>query len=59
MDLGAHAVFIVAAYAISTAVVAGLVVWVIADHRAQVRTLAELEASGVRRRSEASRRAAQ
>ncbi|MGA2126175.1 MAG: heme exporter protein CcmD [Xanthobacteraceae bacterium] len=59
MDLGAHAAFIVAAYAISAAVVAALVVWVIADHRAQVRTLAELEASGVRRRSEASRQAAQ
>ena len=59
MDLGPHAAFIVAAYAISVAVVAGLVVWVIADHRAQVRTLADLEASGVRRRSEASRQAAQ
>jgi heme exporter protein D len=59
MALGPHAAFIVAAYAMSAAVVAALVVWVVVDHRAQMRTLADLEASGVRRRSDASRQAAQ
>jgi heme exporter protein D len=55
MDFGPHAVFIVAAYAVSAAVVAGLVVWVVADHRAQTRTLADLETRGVRRRADAAR----
>ncbi|HLN09799.1 MAG TPA: heme exporter protein CcmD [Xanthobacteraceae bacterium] len=59
MDLGPHAAFIVAAYAISAAVVAALVVWVIADHRVQMRILADLESRGVRRRSDAPRGAAQ
>ena len=46
MNLGAHATFIVIAYAMAAIVVAGLIAWVIADHRAQQRTLAELERSG-------------
>jgi heme exporter protein D len=52
MALGPHAAFIVAAYLITAAVVLGLIVWVIADRRAQLRALAELDARGVRRRSE-------
>jgi heme exporter protein D len=59
MDLGPHAAFIIAAYAVSAAVVVGLVIWVLADHQAQTRILADLETRGVRRRSEAPRRAAQ
>jgi heme exporter protein D len=55
MDLGPHAGFIVTAYTIATAVVAALVIWVIADHTAQKRTLAELEQRGVTRRSAQSR----
>lgn len=51
MNLGQHAAFIVAAYAVALAVVAALIAWVIADHRTQRRALAELEASGVTRRS--------
>jgi heme exporter protein D len=51
MSLGPHAVFIVAAYAISTAVVVALIVWVIADYRRQRATLRELEAGGIVRRS--------
>jgi heme exporter protein D len=50
-DLGNHAAFIVGSYAITVAVMLALVAWVIADHRAQTRRLAELEARGVRRRS--------
>jgi heme exporter protein D len=51
MDLGPHAGFIVAAYAIAAAVVAALVVWVIADHAALKRVLADLERRGITRRS--------
>ena len=51
MTLGPHAAFIVAAYAVALAVVIGLIAWVIADHAAQRRLLAELETRGVTRRS--------
>jgi heme exporter protein D len=51
MDLGPHAAFIVIAYAAVTAIVAGLVVWVVADYRRQLKTLGKLEADGVVRRS--------
>jgi heme exporter protein D len=51
MDLGPHANFIVAAYGVASAVVLTLIVWVIADYRAQCRLLAELERRGVSRRS--------
>jgi heme exporter protein D len=52
MNLGPHAAFIVAAYAAALAVVIGLIAWVIADHAAQRRLLADLEARGVSRRSD-------
>ena len=52
MDLGPYAGFIVAAYGVAIAVVAALIAWVVADHRAQVRVLADLEARGVTRRSD-------
>jgi heme exporter protein D len=55
MSLGPHADFILAAYAITAVVIAGLIIWVVADHRAQTRALAELDARGVRRRSEQPR----
>jgi heme exporter protein D len=51
MDLGPYAGFIIAAYAASFAVVVTLIGWIVADHRAQRRTLADLEARGVVRRS--------
>jgi heme exporter protein D len=51
MDLGPHAGFIVGAYIVATAVVAALVIWVVADHAALRRTLADLERRGVSRRS--------
>jgi heme exporter protein D len=53
-DLGPHAAFIIAAYAMAAVVVIGLIAWVIADHEAQRRLLADLEARGVTRRSEKS-----
>jgi heme exporter protein D len=52
MNLGPHAAFIVAAYAAALVVVLGLIAWVIADHAAQRRLLAELDARGVTRRSD-------
>ncbi len=54
MDLGPHAAFIVTAYVTAAAVVLALIVWVRADHAAQRRLLADLEARGVTRRSEKS-----
>jgi heme exporter protein D len=54
MDLGPHAIFIVAAYVASTIVVLGLIAWILADYQAQRSLLAELESRGVTRRSEAA-----
>ena len=51
MGLGPHASFIIAAYAVAVLVVAGLIAWVLADHRAQRRLLTDLEARGITRRS--------
>jgi heme exporter protein D len=53
MGLGPHAAFIVAAYAAAFALVAIVVVWLIADHRALRRMIADLEARGLVRRSSA------
>jgi heme exporter protein D len=52
MDLGPHAAFIWAAYAIVAAVLAGLVGWLVIDGRRQQRLVDALEARGVRRRSQ-------
>ena len=54
MNLGPHATFIIAAYAVAVLVVIGLIGWVMIDNRAQRRQLAKLEARGVSRRSEKS-----
>jgi heme exporter protein D len=51
MDLGPHAAFIWAAYAVVTAVLAGLIAWLVLDGRRQQRLIDALEARGVRRRS--------
>jgi len=50
-DLGPHAGFIVASYGATIAILGGLAMWIVADYRRQRREMAELEASGVRRRS--------
>jgi heme exporter protein D len=55
LSLGPHTGFIVAAYLVTAAVVAALVTWVIADHAAQKRALADLERRGVTRRSTETR----
>jgi heme exporter protein D len=51
MNLGPHSSFIIAAYAIALLVVAGLILWVELDNRAQRRHLKRLQAQGVTRRS--------
>ncbi|HEX3709724.1 MAG TPA: heme exporter protein CcmD [Pseudolabrys sp.] len=55
MNLGPHANFIVAAYAVTSFVVACLIAWVVLDHSAQLRVLADLEARGVTRRTRKTR----
>ena len=50
-DLGPHAAYIWASYAVVAAVLAGLVAWLVADGRHQQRLLDDLDARGVRRRS--------
>ncbi|UCI30726.1 heme exporter protein CcmD [Mesorhizobium sp. B4-1-4] len=50
--MSAHALYVAAAYAITAVVLAGLIGWILLDQRARKRELAELEAAGVRRRSD-------
>jgi heme exporter protein D len=50
--MSAHALYVTAAYAITAVVLIGLIGWILIDQRARKRELAELEASGVRRRSD-------
>ena len=52
--MSAHALYVTAAYAVSAAAIAGLVLWILADQRARKREMAELEAAGHRRRSDKS-----
>lgn len=52
MDLGPHAAYIWASYAIAAVILAGLTAWLVLDGRRQRRALADLEARGVRRRSD-------
>ena len=52
MNLGPHADFIVASYAVTAFVVAALVAWIFVDFSAQRRILGDLEDQGVTRRSQ-------
>ena len=54
-DLGPHAAFILAAYGFTFAAVAALAFFIVADDRKQRQLLADLEARGIRRRSDAAR----
>jgi heme exporter protein D len=51
MPLGPYASFIVTSYALVTAVVLILIVWIAVDYRRQKARLREFEASGMIRRS--------
>jgi heme exporter protein D len=50
-DLGPHAVFIIAAYAVTFLSLAALAFFIVEDDRRQRRELADLETRGIRRRS--------
>ncbi len=52
MDLGPHASFIIASYALVVAIIGALIGWTLFDGRRQKRALQDLEARGVRRRSQ-------
>ena len=52
MNLGAHASFIIAAYAVAIILTAALIAWVALDYRAQLRILGDLEERGITRRSQ-------
>ena len=47
-----HAGYIAAAYIVTAVVLVALAAWIILDGRAQRRRLADLEARGIRRRSD-------
>jgi heme exporter protein D len=51
LDLGPHAAFIVAAYAVTFLALAALALFIVEDDRKQRRQLAALEAGGIKRRS--------
>ena len=51
--MSAHALYVAVSYGVSALVLVALAGWILADQRARRRELAELEAAGVRRRSEA------
>lgn len=52
MDLGPHAAYIWASYGLAALVVALLAGWLVVDGRRQHRMIADMEARGVKRRSE-------
>lgn len=47
-----HAFFVSTAYGASALALGCLLMWIVADHRARKRELAELEKAGIRRRSD-------
>jgi heme exporter protein D len=55
MNLGPHALFIEASYVVTVVIVATLILWIVLDYAAQRRILGDLDARGVRRRSQKSR----
>jgi heme exporter protein D len=51
MNLGPHADFIIASYAVTVFVIAAMIAWIVLDYSAQRRILGEFEDRGVTRRS--------
>jgi heme exporter protein D len=49
MDLGPHAAFIWASYALVGSTITGLITWLLWDGRRQKSTLEDLEARGIKR----------
>lgn len=57
MDLGTHAGFIIASYAVCLAVVVGLILWVVIDRKRQEADLEELADQGITRTATAGEKA--
>ena len=55
MNLGPHASFIWASYAVAALVLLAMTAWLIANGRRRKARLSDLEARGVRRRTETDR----
>ena len=53
--MSAHAAYVAAAYGATALALGGLIGWLLLDQRAQRKALAQLEASGIRRRSDRDR----
>jgi heme exporter protein D len=53
--MNTHDLYVLAAYACAAIGVAGLIGWVLVDQHYRRRELAQLEASGVRRRSDSGK----
>ncbi len=51
MFFGPYGAFIITSYLLAGLVVVALIVWIALDYRRQTKTLRDLEASGVTRRS--------
>ena len=49
-----HFGFLLAAYVVAAVTLAGLILWVVLDHRAQTRALEALKAAGITRRAKDS-----
>jgi heme exporter protein D len=47
-----HALFVTAAYTVSVLGLGGLGLWILLDQRARQREMAEMEAAGIKRRSD-------
>jgi heme exporter protein D len=55
VDLGPHAVYVWASYAVVAVGLAALALWLVFDGRRQQRLIDELDKRGVRRRSDRAR----
>jgi heme exporter protein D len=54
MSLGPHAAFVLSSYGVALAIVAVLVSWILIDRYRLRRTIEDLEAHGITRRSDAA-----
>jgi len=54
MNLGPYAGFIWTSYALAALVIGGLIGWLVIDGRRQEKAIADLEARGIKRRSQRS-----
>ena len=52
IDIGQHAEYILGAYAITGLLVGTLIIWINRDYAIQEKRLKDLEAKGIRRRSD-------